>query len=212
MTKDKAVLKIQQVDPFEASLDWVRSLDQEEYGILLDRLEELHGDWLKKRLEETNSQAIVVCDHQVIHTSQDRYSPSDEELEKMEEKLGKPCYVIMGEPLIEEQANPVSTWFDLGRGDYYPTLDIFLGDGTWDNQRVFRDGQKIRSDFDTGNPIYTVFSEEICWELTKEAARERRSYHLGKGYIAHLRTISKTARFHRKRYYAKTRAQSHFEF
>lgn len=189
MAKSKTVPKLKQADPFEVSLDWVRSLDQEEYGILLDRLQELYGDWLKERLKETDSQAIVVCDHRVIHTSQDRYSPSDEELEGMEKKLGRPCYVIMGEPLIEELAHPISAWSDLGEGDYYPTLELFLGDRTWDDERVFRDGRKVASDFDTGNPIYTAFSEEICADLTKEVARERRGYHLGKGYSAYLRTM-----------------------
>lgn len=111
------------MDPFDAPLEVVHQLRGEEYGMLLDRLDELHGDWIKKKLMETGAQSIVVCDHKVIFTSQNRYEPSDEELLKMEKQIGKPCYVIAGEPLIEER----SGWSDLGRGDYYPTLEIYLG-------------------------------------------------------------------------------------
>jgi len=114
---------VKEVDPFSVPLDVVRAFNEEEYSLLLDRLEALHGDWIKEKLAETGAQSIVICDGQVVYTSEDRYEPSDEDLEKMEEKVGKPCYVVMGEPPIEEYAR----WSDLGRGDYYPTLEIYLG-------------------------------------------------------------------------------------
>jgi hypothetical protein len=109
------------VDPFDIPLDKYRSIvNNDEYSslasrIIIERLHELHGDWIKKKLEESKAQSIVVCNGKVIYSSRKRYEPSDEELKRMEEEMGKPCYVITGEPLIEEQ----SSWSILGVDDYF---------------------------------------------------------------------------------------------
>jgi hypothetical protein len=109
------------IDPFNIPLGKYRFLvNNDECSslasrIIIERLHELHGDWIKKKLEENKARSIVVCNGKVIYSSRKRYEPSDEELKRMEEEMGKPCYVITGEPLIEEQ----SSWSILGVDDYF---------------------------------------------------------------------------------------------
>jgi len=45
--------------------------------------------------------------------------------------MGKPCYLLSEEPLIEEKVS----WQYLGEGDYYPTIEIYLGNKNWHNQK-----------------------------------------------------------------------------
>ncbi|MGB9717879.1 MAG: hypothetical protein ACPL4E_05490, partial [Thermoproteota archaeon] len=173
------------IDPFEIPLDKYRKIiNDDKYGslaeqIITKRLEELHGSWIKKKLRETKAQSIVVCDGRVIYFSKNRYEPPDEKLREMEEETGKPCYVITGEPLIEER----SGWSYLSKSDYYPTVEIYVGSINWEDEDIFKKGVKVRSDFDTGNPEYTVLDERLCRSIEKETSMRRRGYHLGILYL-----------------------------
>jgi hypothetical protein len=172
------------IDPFDIPLDkYRRIMNDERYSSLanqiLVKLDELYGDWIREKFRETKAQSIVVCDRKVVFYSKNRYEPSDGEVRKMEEKMGKPCYVITGEPLIEERSN----WSFLSESDYYPTVEIYLGRIDWSDDDVFEKGIKVRSDFDTGNPEYTVLDEKTCRRMESEIPLRRVGYHLGRRYF-----------------------------
>lgn len=188
----KAIEKyLRSIDPFKIPLDKYRSLiNNDEYSNLVNRvitkrLDELYGSWIKKKLKETGTQSIVVCDGKVIYSSKNRYEPSDKELNEMEEKMAKPCYIITGEPLIEEQSN----WSYLSVNDYYPTIEIYTGRMNWNDEDVFKKGTKVRSDFDTGNPEYIALNEELCRNIVKDVPIRRIGYHLGMPYIYYPRKM-----------------------
>lgn len=183
---------LKNTDPFDIPLDKYRELvnNNSEYSslvnqIITEKLNKLHGDWIKDKLKETKAQSIVVCDRRVIYSSKNRYDPPDEELREMEEKMGKPCYIISGEPLIEERSN----WSFLWKEDYYPTIEIYIGGINWNDEDVFEKGIKVRSDFDTGNPEYTVLNEEVCRNTVREIPIRRMGYHLGMPYTYYPRRM-----------------------
>ncbi|MFN3622416.1 MAG: hypothetical protein ACK4TI_05950, partial [Nitrososphaerales archaeon] len=140
------------------------------FHMIARRIYELHGGWISEELKRRNARSLLVCDKKVIAASKDRYGFSLKQVARVEEELGKPCYLLSGETLIEETAE----WSRLGDEDYYPTIEVYLGEEGWDDRRVFRDGVKVRSDFDTGNPEYAVFNEMYCSRILKEAGLSRR--------------------------------------
>jgi hypothetical protein len=46
----------------------------------------------------------------------------------------------------------MAAWSDLGQGDHYPTVEVYLGAQVWSDREVFTRDARIISDFDTGNP------------------------------------------------------------
>jgi len=125
---------------------------------------------------EHSAESLVLCDRKVVYASENRYEPSDEEILEIEAKTGKPCYVVTREALIEERVQ----WSEIQRGDYYPTLEVCIGDENWDDEKVFSEGKRVRCDFDTGNPDHTVFDTEDCREISSNFPRiMRRGRHLG---------------------------------
>lgn len=180
---------LESIDPFKIPLDKYRELlrgDNSLVGrMIMRRLDELHGSWIRGRLRELGAQSIVVCDGKVVYASRNRYEPPDEELRRMEDEMGKPCYVVTGEPLIEGK----SGWSYLSVGDYYPTLEISLGRIDWSEEEVFKKGVKVNCDFDTGNPEYTVLSEEVCGSIAQETVIGRMGYHLGMPYLYYPRRM-----------------------
>jgi hypothetical protein len=123
--KPKRILsEIEKLDPFEIPLERYHSLSNDEDWFLTQRLFALHGPWIREQLKATGAGLIIVCDRKVVYTSKDKDDlAADRVAEELERKLGKPCYIITKEPLIEEQAR----WSDLGGGDYYPTLALYSG-------------------------------------------------------------------------------------
>jgi len=61
-----------------------------------------------------------------------------------EQQQKKPCFILTCPVLVEEAA----AWSDLERGDYYPTVEIFLGARIWNDSEVFSRGTQLISDFD----------------------------------------------------------------
>ncbi|HXF04600.1 MAG TPA: hypothetical protein VNM72_04200 [Blastocatellia bacterium] len=101
----------------------------------------------------------------MIYSSPDRYDfRADEVVVQTEQQWKKPCFILTSPPLVEE----VAAWSDLGQGDYYPTVEIFLGARVWNDDEVFSRGARITSDFDTGNPALAVFDEVVCYRLSGE--------------------------------------------
>ena len=152
------------IDPFEIPLDYYKSLSSDEDWLLTTRLFALYEGWIQSKFKEHSAEALVLCDRKVVYASKNRYEPSDEKIIELEAKMGKPCYVVTKEPMIEERVG----WSELQREDYFPTLEVYVGDKNWHDKRVFSDGRKVRCDFDTGNPDYTVFDANICKDVSGE--------------------------------------------
>lgn len=148
---------LRNIDPFDIPLERYRSLiNNDEYRslanrIITERLYELYGDWIENEFKKRKEiQSLLLCDKEVVLESKETYGPSSKYIVEIEEKIGKPSYLVGREALIEEK----SMWSDLGNGDYYPTIEIYIGKIGWDDKDVFRRGIKIRSDFDTGNQVF----------------------------------------------------------
>ena len=135
-------------DPFDVPLNVFKHLDIDQIDALYQLLHEKYGDWIKERLKESNAQFIVVCDQKVVLTSNDPYGPPAEKVKELANQLGRACYTVGGEVPVEE--NGASTpWINLGNDDYYPTVEVYLGNPTWSDEDTFIKGVRVIADFDT---------------------------------------------------------------
>ncbi|MBC8229174.1 hypothetical protein H8E77_06470 [bacterium] len=91
------------IDPFEIPLDYYKSLTSDEDWFLTTRLFALYGGWIRTKFKEHSAEALVLCDKEVVYASENRYEPSDETITELEAQIGKPCYVVTKEPMIEEK-------------------------------------------------------------------------------------------------------------
>ena len=167
--------------PFEVSAAERDSMTPEELTALYDSLVEENRRLIMEALRR-GSRYIVLCDGKVVYAS--NREPSDEEIRSIERNLGKICYVLT-EDLIEE-----SRWIPIADGDYYPTIDVFIGSAEWDEEEVFHRGLKITSDFDTGNPdVAAFYNEGISLIQPTTTYIMRRAFHLGRHYDYYLITL-----------------------
>jgi len=180
---------LSKLDPFEIPLETYKSLVVDaEYRtlanrIITERLYKLYGNWIYEEFtRRRKAQSLVLCDKKVIMESEELYGPKN--FWEIERRAEKPCYLVGREALIEE-----SRWAGLEGGDYYPTLDIYVGGTNWNDKDVFENGVKIRSDFDTGNPQYLVLDEKLCKRVAGEPQKVWRGIHLGQVYFSYLRNL-----------------------
>lgn len=168
-------------EPFNISITQRDSMTPKELITLYDRVIEEHADLVKDQLGR-GSRYIVLCDRRVLHAS--NHEPSDEEIRNLEKKLGKVCYVLTDDPIEE------SHWSPIRNGDYYPTIEVIIGNALWKEEEVFQRGLKIASDFDTGNPDIAAFNNEDLNLIQPAGTRfMRRAFHLGKTYDYYLSTL-----------------------
>lgn len=161
------------VDPFEVPIEERDSMTAEELVELYDLLESKYGELIRGPLGKS-SRCVVLCDRKVVFSSS--REPTNEEVENIERKYGKVCYIVARD-LIEEGA-----WCALGDDDYYPTIKLFIGEADWMDGKVFRAGVKLTADFDTGNPDVLALSHSAAEKLKFKPKFLRRAYHLGIGY------------------------------
>ncbi len=138
--KTKAQTPAEKFDPFDVSIEERDSMSPEEVTILYDNLVERYGDLIKDYMGK-GSRYIVLCNGKIVLTSS--REPSDEEVRDLEKKLGKVCYILTKDPIEE------SSWSPIGNGDYYPTIEAFVGNAEWEEETVFARRLQITSDFDT---------------------------------------------------------------
>jgi len=121
-------------EPFTLSLEEYRALSGEQQWILTQVLYERYADWIQQQFRKTGAALLVLCDGKVIYSSSDRYDfRADEVVAQTEQQQQQPCFILTCPPLVEETA----AWFDLGQGDYYPTVELFLGARVWSDSEVF---------------------------------------------------------------------------
>ena len=112
-------------DPFEISIEKRDSLEVSQVVALYDLLFERHGQMIREKLKTTGSCFLVLCDGKVVLSSSSSEGPSNEEVRDLERKYGKVCYVVT-QDLVKEDG-----WSFIGDGDYYPTIELFLGAENW---------------------------------------------------------------------------------
>jgi hypothetical protein len=167
--------------PFEVSAAERDSMTPEELIALYDSLVEEYGRLIMEALGRS-SRYIVLCDGKIVYAS--NHEPSDEEIRNMERNLGKVCYVLTEDPIEESRWSPITD------GDYYPTIDVFIGGINWGEEEVFHRGLKITSDFDTGNPDVAAFNnEDVNLIQPTTTYIMRRAFHLGRHYNYYLVTL-----------------------
>ena len=181
---------LERVDPFEIPLDKYREIVNDEsrssmLHIIARRVYELYGEWVNEELRKRRAKCLLVCDKKVLASSGDRYGFSLKYIAEMEDRLGKPCFLLTGETFIEEGAE----WSRLNGEDYYPTVEVYLGNIRWVDEEVFDKGIRVRSDFDTGNPEYAVFDEVACRTVAGGAEGIGYAQHLGRGYSYFFRRM-----------------------
>ena len=142
-------------------------------------LHERYAAALQQQFQEAGTALIVLCDGQIIYSSTDRYDfHADEVVLQTEQARNKPCFIFTSSPLIEE----IAAWADLGKGDHYPTIELFLGARGWNESYVFNHGVSVVSDFDTGNGAMAIFDETLCYQLSGDQRPLRQAIHLGRLY------------------------------
>jgi hypothetical protein len=117
------------LDPFDIPLETYKSLvtDDKHHNLanrlITEQLYKLHGNWIYEEFtKRRKAQSLVLCDGKVILESEERYGP--ENFIQVEARMEKPCYLVAREALIEESG---CKWSDLEGGDYYPTIEVYIG-------------------------------------------------------------------------------------
>jgi len=177
---DNLMENIEGIDPFDVPIDALKSgRADEDRSMLTERLFEKYRYWIDEQFEKTGAASLIVCDRLVVLASKDRYAPLFVDIDKIEQEHGKISYILTRErTLIEE----LSEWSDLSDEDYYPTISLYFGNQTWNDKNVFRNGENIRCDFDTGNPSRCVTNEAICRRLSGHVGFQWKETHLRMDY------------------------------
>lgn len=116
--------------PFSVTLAEKEAMNSQQLVLLYELVVEEHGELIGAHL--ANSRYGVLCNGKVVYSS--RHEPSDEEVIELEKKFGKICYVLTKDPVEE------SSWSSIAEGNYYPNIEILLGDVKWTGREVFERG------------------------------------------------------------------------
>lgn len=171
--------------PFEIPLDRFMRLSLEEHGRLQTAAYNACERLITKAFNR-GARQVVVCDSRIIYETDDHTDIPSELIRELMREYKRPCYVFTSEDMIEE-----SPWHPIGAEDYYPTIRIFLGRHEWGDERVFSDGHMVYADFDTGNPFYKAFDDELGRGFLRhpEAYEVRLGRHLGFPYRFYVRKV-----------------------
>ena len=166
-------------DPRFMRLDEFGRLSQQEQLQVRDRVEELHGDWIREELEHRRVAWIVTMGSEIMLESKDLFNtPTLEDVMPLARQKDAVPFLFMKLGPIEELR---ATWSDCGTvdhfKDWYPTIHIRISDAS----RPGHDPLEFIADFDTGNP-YIHLDGDILWDrgITREFNffnRQRDSFH-----------------------------------
>ena len=189
---DNLMEYIESMDPFEVPIDALKSERADEYrSMLTERFFEKYRYWIDEKFEKTGAASLIVCDRQVVFASKDRYAPLFVDIDEIEREHGKISYILTRERTLIEES---SEWSEISDEDYYPTISLYFGNQTWDDENVFRNGAHIRCDFDTGNPSRCVTNEAICRRLSGRAGFQWKETHLRMDYNYYPRVMKVCAK------------------
>lgn len=186
--KDKRCFKI---DPFELSLDEYLNFSDAERNIIHFRAEYENAKWIQKGLDERRAAWILVVRKEIIKTSStlDDY-PGLENLRDLAKKYGYLPYRFVKSPVIEEiKSLGESSWSKTTLdGDYYPTIEIFIGKPEWTGEQVVKQGFLLIADFDPGTSyIFLDYLDYARLQIpTMVLEPFRLGYHIQDKYIYQL--------------------------
>ena len=166
------------LDPFNMPLRKFENLSFDEYVPMAERAYELCKEKIKESFRDDRIHHVVICNGEVFYKADSTAGIDGHLLRDLMTKMGKPCYVISREDMVEE-----ARWTQLN-DDYYPTVELLLGGKDWTDEKVAERGRKILGDFDTGNPYYTIFDEKMGEEAVSLPLpyEIHRGVHFGKPY------------------------------
>ncbi|MFQ6074558.1 MAG: hypothetical protein ACE5Z5_00290 [Candidatus Bathyarchaeia archaeon] len=172
------VLVSEGLDPFDMPLTEFEELSFEEYSSMAERAYELCKEKIKETFGDENVYHVVVCKGEVVYKSDDVAGVDSRVIKGLIAKMDSPCYVFSREDMVEE-----TRWTRLN-DDYYPTIELNLGGKEWVDEDVVDRGREVLADFDTGNPYYIIFNEEISENIVPSPSpyETHRGVHLGEPY------------------------------
>ena len=123
---------IKSIDPFDVTPEMVSGND-EYRNSLQDRIIKEYRTWLDKKFNEAKAPLIVVCDKEIVLSFDNVDMVIDEQyLDRIEKERNKLCYVFTKDKSPIEDCK----WNSLGNDDFYPTIDVYLGNYLWDDKEV----------------------------------------------------------------------------
>lgn len=172
-------------NPFDIPLNNFKKLSFSDYISLSEKAYRLCREEIRKFFKASNLHHVVICNGKVIYSSSNLLGIDRKTVENLMKEIGKPCYVFSREDMVEE-----ASWIKINE-DYYPTIELILGNKSWEDEEVARKGKKVLSDFDTGNPYYTIFNEKSGENIIAPVSfyETHRGMHLGRPYWFFLREV-----------------------
>ena len=81
----------------------------------------------------------------------------------MAQSKGFAPFIFIKDPLIEESENKIDSidWSTLKNNDYYPTINIFIGDNYLNDKELIDSKNAIIADFDTGSPVIVLDQRQL---------------------------------------------------
>lgn len=173
------------LNPFSLSLGEFEKLSFDEYTHMAERAYELCKEKVKGAFRDHDVHHVVICNGEVVYKSDNIAGVVSHVIKDLMMKMGGPCYVFSREDMVEE-----ARWTRLN-DDYYPTVELLLGQKGRTDEDVAGEGRKILTDFDTGNPYYIIFNEKIGEDIVPSPFpyEIHRGIHLGEPYWYFLREI-----------------------
>ncbi|MEW6103832.1 MAG: hypothetical protein AB1630_08495 [bacterium] len=161
-------------DPFDLDPSvLVGRLDFKTYDKLYTTVYERYGEQINQKIIETKAKTLVVYkdngELKVAGKSNSPYYPSDDELEKIQQEVGKVCYVVGRDVIEESQCIEESNWTFNPQipENPYPAIPIYLGRKDEKYKDIIRQDRLIIADFDTGNPDILAFNDKYRDSLLK---------------------------------------------
>ena len=94
------------LDPFALTQAAYLALTDDEQWVITQMLHTRYAAALQQQFEKNGTALLVICDGQVIYSSNDRYDfHADEVVEQTEHAQNKPCFIFTSPPLIEENGH-----------------------------------------------------------------------------------------------------------
>lgn len=91
------------IDPFALTQEAYLALTDDEQWVITQMLHDRYAAALQQQFDKNGTALLVICEGQVIYSSNDRYDfHADEVVAQAEEARNKPCFILTSPPLIEE--------------------------------------------------------------------------------------------------------------
>ena len=165
------------IDPFNIPLEEFNQLTFDEWKEYADRAYELCRREIRESFEE--AEYVVVCNRRVILATNNPSKVSGQEISRLMEKYGKPCYTFSRPLAIEEVSWSIA-------------VEVMIGAESWNAEELREEGKNVVADFNTGNPYpYLILDERLSKGIVSSPTRNEFiiGEHLGRRYYYFLRVV-----------------------